>query len=141
MSKLFKNFEEYLSTVITIIKDYPDKSYNRIRLAINVCDSLQDDREKIHRLNTTLMECFWEIPDAINIGFPQYLKKEYTKTRELLDYHKVNCNLFKKEPFKKNCVICETRQITIEKLRGNNERTRPKIHSQQEKKQTSSNPL
>tara|TARA_R110002051_G_scaffold165198_1_gene236047 strand:- start:3224 stop:3586 length:363 start_codon:yes stop_codon:yes gene_type:complete len=120
MNTLFKNFEEYLSTVITIIRDYPDKSYNKIKLAINVCHSLQDDRERIHRLNTTLMECFWEIPAAIEIGFPQYLKQEYAKTRELLDYHKVNCNLLKQKPFKTNCVICEAKHNTINKLRDYN---------------------
>lgn len=128
--KLFKNYEEYLSTVITIIRDYPDKSYNKLRLAINVCHSLQDDRERIHRLNTTLMLCFWEIPEAIDMGFAKYIRLEYIKTRELLDYHKVNCNLFKQEPFKTNCIICEARHKTIDKLREQDERQRPRIHSQ-----------
>ena len=130
MKRLFKNYEEYLSTVITIIRDYPDKSYNKIRLAINVCHSLQDDREKIHRLNTTLMLCFWEIPEAIEKGFPKYIKQEYRKTRDLLDYHKVNCNLLKREPYKKNCIICEARHKTIDKLREDNEGQRPRICSQ-----------
>lgn len=107
-----------------MIRDYPDKSYNKIRLAINVCQSLQDDSEKIHRLNTTLMECFWDIPAAIDMGFPQYLKQEYNKTRYVLDYHKVNCS--KQE----DCVICKARLITISKLRDKDERTRPPIYSQ-----------
>tara|TARA_R110000744_G_scaffold79293_2_gene155836 strand:- start:1023 stop:1397 length:375 start_codon:yes stop_codon:yes gene_type:complete len=123
MTKLFKNFGEYLTTVITMIRDYPDKSYNKIKLAINVCHSLQDDRERIHRLNTTLMECFWEIPAAIDMGFPQYLKQEYKKTRYILEYHKVNCSKLK------DCVICKAKQITINKLRDNNEGKRPPIYS------------
>ena len=71
----------------------------------------------------------------------QYLKQQYTKTRKLLDYHKVNCNLFKDEPYRTNCVICEARTITIERLRDDDERQRPPIYSQQEKEQANSNPL
>lgn len=121
--KLFKNYEEYLDTVITMIRDFPDKSLDRIRLAINVSSSLLDDREKIHRLNTTLKECLWDIDEAITIGFNQYIIREYTKTREILEYHKVNCI--------NECRICIDRKITINKLRNNNEREEPQIYAKQ----------
>jgi uncharacterized membrane protein YgaE (UPF0421/DUF939 family) len=121
--KLFKNYEEYLDTVITMIRDFPDKSLDRIRLAINVSSSLLDDREKIHRLNTTLKECLWDIEEAITIGFNQYIIREYTKTREILEYHKVNCI--------NECRICIDRKITINKLRNNNEREEPRIYAKQ----------
>lgn len=121
--KLFKNYEEYLDTVITMIRDFPDKSLDRIRLAINVSSSLLDDREKIHRLNTTLKDCLWDIEEAITIGFNQYIIREYTKTRETLEYHKVNCI--------GECRICIDRKITINKLRNNNEREEPRIYAKQ----------
>jgi len=123
MKKLFKNFEEYLSTIITMIRDLSDESHNKIRLAINVCHSLHDDAEKIYRLNTTLKKCLWEIPEAIEIGIPQYLNKEYVKTRLLLDYHDYNCIDIME------CKICQDRRITIDKLRDINERQRPQIHT------------
>ena len=51
MTKLFSKYEEHLSVIITMIRDFSDESLNRIGLAINVCHSLQDDNEKIFRLN------------------------------------------------------------------------------------------
>jgi|11BtaG_2_1085332.scaffolds.fasta_scaffold01897_7 uncharacterized membrane protein YgaE (UPF0421/DUF939 family) len=122
--KLFKNYEEYLDTVITMIRDFPDKSLSRIRLAINVSSSLLDDREKIHRLNTTLKECLWDIEEAITIGFNQYIIREYKKSRETLEYHKINCK-------GDGCRICKDREITINKLRNNNEREESRIYAQQ----------
>ena len=123
MTKLFKNYKEYLSTIITMIRDFSDKAHYKIGLAINVCHSLQDDRDKIYRLNTTFMECLWEIPEAIEIGFPQYTIKQYSKTRTILEYHDFNCK------DTTNCRVCKDRRITIDKLRNNNERERHKIHS------------
>tara|TARA_R110002012_G_scaffold252051_1_gene430122 strand:+ start:368 stop:742 length:375 start_codon:yes stop_codon:yes gene_type:complete len=122
--KLFKNYEEYLDTVITMIRDFPDKSLYRIGLAINVSSSLLDGREKIHRLNTTLKECLWDIEEAVIIGFNQYIIKEYTKTREILEYHKVNCK-------GEGCRICEDRNRIINKLRNKNEREESGIYAKQ----------
>jgi len=123
MTKLFKNYEEYLSTIITMIRDFSDKAHNKIGLAINVCHSLQDDSDKIYRLNTTFMECLWEIPDAIEMGFPQYTIQQYNITRTILEYHDFNCKDIT------NCRICKDRRITIDKLRNDNERERPKVYS------------
>tara|TARA_R110000744_G_scaffold74254_1_gene148387 strand:- start:5025 stop:5399 length:375 start_codon:yes stop_codon:yes gene_type:complete len=123
MPKLFKNYEEYLSTIITMIRDFSDEAHNKIKLAINVCHSLQDDNDKIFRLNTTFMECLWEMPEAIDVGFPQYTIQQYNLTRTILEYHDFNCKDIT------NCRVCKDRRITIDKLRNNNERKRPRIHS------------
>lgn len=125
--KLFKSYEEYLSTIITIIRDFDEKSLNKIRLAINVCDSLWDDREKIFRLNTTVMECLWEIPEAVEMGFPQYIKKEYIKTREILEYHDANCGITFEQ---KDCLVCKDRIRIIDKVCGIYERERPEIYAE-----------
>lgn len=116
--KLFKNYEEYLNTLITMIRDFSDESHKRIKLAINVCSSLQDDKEKIYRLNTSFKECLWEKEEAITMGFHQYIEKHYTNTKNMLAYHEVNCN-------SNNCQICNDRKITIQKLRNKNERKEP----------------
>ena len=101
-----------------MMRDFSDESHKRIRLAINVCSSLIDDREKIYRLNTSFKDCLWEKEEAITIGFYQYIEKEYAKTKNLLEYHEVNCN-------SNDCQICIDRQITIKKLRNKNERKEP----------------
>jgi len=122
--KLFRNYEEYLDTVITMARDFSDESLYKIGLAINVSSSLLDDREKIHRLNTTLHQCLWQIDEAIEIGFHRYVEREYKKTREALDYHKVNCK-------GEGCLICKDKNKTINKLRNTNERKEPRIYAQQ----------
>jgi len=121
--KLFKSFEEYLETVILMIRDLSDDSLKRINLAINVCDSYMDENEKMFRLNTTLKECFWEIEEAIFCGFHKYLKEQSAKTKELVDYHRVNCEGM-------DCKICKSKELTINRMRNLNERTRPKLYSQ-----------
>ena len=119
--KLFKNYEEFLSTIITMIRDFPEESINKIRLAINVCDSLVDDKDKIYRLKKTYMDCLWHTEKAVTMGFHQYLIQEYKNTRNILEYHDINCENYN------DCMVCQDRRITIDKLRNNNERQRPKI--------------
>jgi hypothetical protein len=123
MTKLFKKYEEHLSVIITMIRDFSDESLNRIGLAINVCHSLQDDREKIFRLNASVIKSLWEIPDAINMGIHQYFNKEFEQTKRLLEYHDYNCK------GSIDCKVCQTKIITVNKLRDINERQRPEIHS------------
>jgi thymidine kinase len=123
MTKLFKNYEEYLSVIITMIRGLSDESLNRIGLAINVCHSLQDDSEKIFRLNASVIKSLWEIPDAINMGIRQYFNKEFEKTKRLLEYHDYNCKS------SIDCKVCQTKIITVNKLRDANERKRPEIHT------------
>ena len=122
MTKLFSKYEEHLSVIITMIRDFSDESLNRIGLAINVCHSLQDDNEKIFRLNASVIKSLWEIPDAINMGIRQYFNKEVEQTRRLIEYHNYNC----KSPI--DCKVCQTKIITVNKLRDANERKRPEIY-------------
>lgn len=123
--KLFKNYEEFLSTIITMIRDFPEESINRIGLAINVCDSLWDDKDKIYRLKKTYMDNLWHLDEAVTMGFHQYLITEYKKTRDILEYHDINCNDYN------DCNICQDRGIIIDKLRNANERQRPQIRNKQ----------
>lgn len=104
-----------------MIRDFPEESINKIRLAINVCDSLVDDKDKIYRLKKTYMDCLWHIEKAVTMGFHQYLIQEYKNTRNILEYHDINCENYN------DCMVCQDRRITIDKLRNNNERQRPKI--------------
>jgi hypothetical protein len=116
MKSLFKTYEEYLSAVITMVKDYSKPSLQRIRMANNVCSSYMNDNEKMYRMNESLMLCFWDFEEAINMGFPQYLKQELRNAKEVVEYHKYNCD------DKNNCIICEDRKRIKNVLVNNNER-------------------
>ena len=120
--KLFKTYEEYLETIIIMVRDFSDKSLHKIGLAINVCDSYMDDSEKIFRLNTTVMECLWEREEAIIMGFTHYLKTETKKIKSLLEYHEVNCE-------GDSCYICKCKKQTMNKMVNRNERKKSRICS------------
>lgn len=106
-----------------MVRDFPESSLHKIALAINVCDSLRDNNEKIFRLNTTLQKCLWDIPEAVEMGFPQYLMSSLKENKKILDYHKINCKDYSE------CLICLDRKKIKNKLRNHNERTRPELYS------------
>ena len=119
--KLFKNYEEYLETITIICRDLSDESLKKIGMAMNVCDSYMDDDEKIYRLNTTVMKCLCEIEEAIHMGFTQYLKKEYAKMREAIEYYEANCE------DEEDCPLCKIRMEMKIKLGKWHERKESRI--------------
>ena len=123
MKKLFATYKEYLSAVIIMIRDYSPANIQRVKMAVNVCESLIDDRDKMYRMNDTLMLCFWDIKEAIEMGFPQYLKQELKLSKEIVEYHKYNCE---GEP---DCKVCQTQIRIEEQLRNNNERKESKLYA------------
>jgi hypothetical protein len=125
MAKLFRNYEECLSIIITIIKDFEKSQQYRIGLAINVCDSLTEDKDKIFRLYTPFRELLWEIPEAVSLGFHQYMEKKVPEIREILGYHNENC----KNPL--NCKICIDRKTVLDNMYGAiyYERKESRIHA------------
>jgi len=122
LSKI-SNFEEYLDVMTIMARDLSDTSLERIGMAINVCDSYMDDSEKIYRINTTIKKCLWEYDEAIHMGFHKYIIKETGKIKELLNYHKFNCE-------GESCYICNVLRETKLKMVNNNERKEPSICSQ-----------
>jgi hypothetical protein len=122
---LFKDFEECRSIVITIMRKFSTKAQYQLTLAMNVCDSLIDDKDKFYRIKQTFWNILWEIPEAVDNGFENWYKKEIEETRKALAYHDKNCmDIF-------NCVICRNRINTINLMtdweEGNNERKRPTL--------------
>ena len=109
-----------------MMKDFEKNHLNRIGLAINVCDSLQNDKDKIFRLYTPFRELLWEIPEAVSLGFHQYMEKKVPEIRETLGYHNENC----KNPL--DCNICIDRITILDNMHEAiyNERERPRIYAQ-----------
>ncbi len=123
--KLFKDYEECYNIITIMIKDFSRNQQNTIGLAINVCHSLKDDREKIYRLYTSFKKLLWGIPEAIQIGFNQYMEREILRLREILEYHDENC-LSNVE-----CKICEDRIRVLDNIHEAiyyEEGKRPKIY-------------
>lgn len=106
-----------------MIRDYSPANIHRVKMAMNVCESLIDDRDKMYRMNDTLMLCFWDIKEAIEMGFPQYLKQELKNSKEIVEYHKYNCE------GEQDCKVCQAKIKIEEQLRNNNERKESKLYA------------
>ena len=122
MKKLFKDFEECKSVVMIMSEALSERSLIQIKLAINVCDSLMDDKDKIFRLVQSFLPTLWENDDAIRTGFAKYFRQEAKKVIEVLKYHEKHCP-------ETGCVICNTIDNMKIKMRNTNERTRPELYS------------
>tara|TARA_R110001592_G_scaffold13564_14_gene61974 strand:- start:1131 stop:1505 length:375 start_codon:yes stop_codon:yes gene_type:complete len=124
MSNLFKNYEECESVIIKMSSDLTDGSIKNIVLAINVCHSLQNDKDKIYRLTQTFIETLWDIPEAIEQGFHKYLRTRARKIKALFQYHNKHC------PNNELCKVCEIMNNNKERMRNINERKRPELCSE-----------
>jgi len=112
MSKLFKNYEECVKIIIIMSRELNKSSLDKIKNAINVCDSLIDDADKIFRLTYSFKECLWDIDEAVIIGFNQYLIKEAKRIGEAIAYHDMNCQT------PTNCNVCNTIKTQVNLLCG-----------------------
>jgi hypothetical protein len=121
----FKNYEECRSIVISMMRRFSLKSQYQLTLAMNVCDSLIDDKDKRFRIKQTLYNALWDIPEAVDIGFSIWLEREINTTRKALKYHNKNCQDLM------NCAICQDRINTINRMTdwedGIDERKRPTL--------------
>ena len=123
MTLLFKNYEECESVIIKMSSGLSDESIKRIVLAINVCNSLHGEKDKIYRLTQTYIDCLWDIPDAVSVGFHKYFRQTVKKTKALLQYHRKHC------PQVEGCLVCKDVNTNIKRMRNTYERQRPEICS------------
>ena len=123
MTTLFNSYKECESVIIQMCNYNDNTNLDRLTMAINVCHSLQDDKEKIWRLSQTFLKTLWNNDEAIRKGFHKYFKEEAEKIKQMLDYHEKECP-------KHNCKVCIHEKNIKEKMVKIYERKRPKIYSQ-----------
>jgi len=123
MTTLFNSYKECESVIIQMCNYNDNSNLDRLAMAINVCHSLQDDKEKIWRLSQTFLKTLWNNDEAISKGFHKYFKDESEKIKQMLDYHEKECP-------KHNCKVCIHEKNIKEKMVKMYERKRPKIYSQ-----------
>ena len=97
-SRIYKDYEDCLMNAICISRLLTLENQIKLRHAISVCDSLDEEAEKKFRLVTTLLNTLWDIPEAVNKGFHVYLREQQEYNRLMLGYHKKNCE--------SHCNIC-----------------------------------
>ena len=126
--KLFDNWDECFRILVLMSRDFNRNKQHKIGLAINVCHSYRHDYEKIHRLHKSFRNLLWEIPEAVELGFMQYMEREILKTKEILEYHDNNCS----SPI--DCEICQDMITTLDNMNEAiyyEEGKRPRIYARQ----------
>lgn len=108
----FTSYQDCLRVVMILSKDYSPLDLIKIRQAINVCDSLYDEKEKIWRLSRTVNDLLWNTPEAVTLGFATYLIMKSKEIRNMLQYHDLNCR------GDKGCSVCKTIKSQVDLLCG-----------------------
>ena len=97
---MFKSlsYVDFYEIVILYFKELNEKQ----RKKILDCFKRNKNYEEIDKkflLKTTLYDVFWDIPEAVNKGFNEYLDLKLNYYYNLKEYHKVNCI--------KPCSLCD----------------------------------
>lgn len=122
MTTLFDSYKECESVIIQMC-DYNDNiNLERLTMAINVCHSLQEEKEKIWRLSQTFLKTLWSNDTAVREGFHKFFKEKAEKTKIMLEYHEKECSA-------PNCKVCIHEKNIKEKMVKMYERKRPRIYS------------
>jgi len=125
---LVKKYNEALTIILFILKDFSTESKFTMKTSIKVIEEFNDifdtDASKISTLyyDFCRLDELYDIEEAVDIGFKKFLIKKVKETKSMLEYHSHNC--------KSSCIICETKG----KLEGEIiERTRPEISKKHKK--------
>ena len=71
-------YENLKKVTLSYFADFSSISKKILNRTISICDSLDDESDKIFRLRNALNDCLWDIPEAVEDGFTQFI---YTKCR------------------------------------------------------------
>jgi|TARA_R100000081_G_C4770785_1_gene145429 hypothetical protein len=88
---MFKDFYEMVEVVLILCNDFSPKEIKEVGRAINVCHTLNNDKDKRYRLYQSIEGMLWNNSEAINIGFRPFLRKKRKEVNEMLKYHELNC--------------------------------------------------
>ena len=114
---LFKDYEECKLIVMLISEQLKEESIDDIKIKMDAYKYLIPS-ERTYQLINTLKMYLWDIPEAIETGFSNYIKEMTVEYRDIIEYHNDNCP-------KTDCQFCI--KLENNKRRWNDERAKPRI--------------
>lgn len=87
---LFRDFDECKRIVSLMLLDFSEEGQKRIDDTLIYCQQLETDADKRFALTHSLKKQLWEIPNAVDVGFVEYLKERVAELRVAIEYKKVN---------------------------------------------------
>tara|TARA_R110000824_G_scaffold364363_2_gene552703 strand:- start:2653 stop:2997 length:345 start_codon:yes stop_codon:yes gene_type:complete len=106
------SYSEYKRAMLTYLELFTDRSKDRLLLALEVCDKMEDENDKKYRLEQTVNAVLWDFDEAIQLGFAEWKSFNLVNRNNALIYHDLN-----KDECNGNCLLC--------KIGENNEGKRP----------------
>ena len=93
-------YDDFARVIVSYDNEWSNSAKDRIKLAFNACSGLEDESDKKYRLWQTIQVLLWEFPEAVDIGFNHYAKKNFIERYNALQYHDKNCK-------GKDCKVCD----------------------------------
>ena len=87
---------------MSYMDDFSRINQNRLIRTVEMCDLMEDEKEKKFTLNSTLNIILWDFEEAIQMGFHKFVKTKFLERYEAIQYHEAN---------KKDCPGCKICKI------------------------------
>ncbi len=92
-------YENLKKVALSYFTDFSSISKKILNRTISICDSLDDESDKIFRLRNALNDCLWDIPETVEDGFREFINTKFKLRLEAITYHELNSDEYeRKEP-------------------------------------------
>lgn len=99
------SYQDMKLVCISYLDEFNKLNQKRLLMAFEACSEMKTEREKKFRLYRILHLILWDIEEAIEMGFINFINTKFPERLEAIKYH-----IFNKES---NCFcgICELMEI------------------------------
>jgi len=80
----FKNEKQCISVIETFIEELSPVNRTKMELVISLDNS---PKEKIFAITSVFRECLWDIPEAVEMGFFEWMAKNIPERIEAIEYY------------------------------------------------------
>ena len=101
---LYRNYEHCREVVLSLLPRLPVYWKNKMRVAL-AASKCFEEKEATYYLNSKLYEQLFDIEDALNEGFAQFIENQIKELDRFNAYHRKNCT-------GEGCELCQTTLIT-----------------------------
>ena len=82
----FKNAKESKKVVESYMKDLSPLNQTRMSIVLSQCKN-KPNKEQIFDMTTNFRLCLWDIPEAVEMGFLQWMKEKIPERIAALQYY------------------------------------------------------
>ena len=101
------SFKDMKLVSLSYLDEFSRLNQQRLLVAIKSCEPMKTEREKKFRLYRILHLILWDIEEAVEIGFVNFINTKFSERLEAIKYHDFNKdqNCF--------CSICKLEEVIV----------------------------